>query len=260
MLLEEANGVIDAYSKWVGGNMRAVQQGDSVLIITPMINRDNDCMSVLIGESPDGGYALTDLGETVSGLEMSGFSLSSGKRPEKVERILRRYGVNKTDENEIFVRASRDEIPAKLNMMLQAMASVDDLYQLSKDSVRELFCEDVGKWMSDNEIRSVAGPSFAGRSGLMYQFDYAIPSSKNSPERLVKTVNYPSESTVKNVLFGWYDVEAMRKDSVGYAFLNSRSLNGKDISTSAIEACNNLGIKVVRWGIDEKEFIPELAA
>ena len=89
MLLEEANGMIEAYSTWVGKNMRAIQQGDSVLIVTPMLNRDNDCMSVLVGESPEGGYALTDLGETIGGLEMSGFSLSSGKRPEKVDRVLK---------------------------------------------------------------------------------------------------------------------------------------------------------------------------
>ncbi|MBR2682675.1 MAG: DUF1828 domain-containing protein [Atopobiaceae bacterium] len=260
MLLEQANGIIDEYSRWVRENMHAVQQGDSVLIVTPMLNRNNDCMSVLLGDSPDGGYALSDLGATVADLEMSGFSLSTGKRAEKLQAILRGYGVFHTEGNELYVKASADELAPRMHMLLQAMASVDDLFQLSKDSVRELFSEDVGEWMFEHDIRCVPGPSFPGRSGLMYKFDYAIARTKRQPERLIKTINTPTENNVKNVLFGWSDLEGSREGSVGYAFLNAT--NGRDgkVPQSVIDACYAYGLKVVQWGIDQDMFVDELAA
>ena len=127
MRCEEVEGLIGSHSKWFGSGMRLVQQGDAVLIVTPVLNRDNDCMSVLLGESPDGGYALTDLGETIGSLEMSGFDLSSGKMAEEVERVLRGLGVSKTDDGEIFVRASREDVPMRLDVLLRAMAAVDGL-------------------------------------------------------------------------------------------------------------------------------------
>lgn len=260
MLLEQANGIIDEYSRWVRENMHAVQQGDSVLIVTPMLNRNNDCMSVLLGDLPDGGYALTDLGATVADLEMSGLSLSTGRRAEKLQSILRGYGVFCTDGNEIYTRASEDEIAIKMHMLLQAMASVDDLFQLSKDSVRELFSEDVGEWMFEHDIRCVPGPSFPGRSGLMYKFDYAIGRTKRQPERLIKTVNTPTENNVRNALFGWSDVEGSRGGSVGYAFLNSANCKDGQVPQSVLSACDAYGIKVVQWGVDQDEFIGELAA
>lgn len=260
MLLEQANGVIDEYSRWVRENMRAVQQGDSVLIVTPMLNRNNDCMSVLLGESPDGGFAISDLGATVADLEMSGFSLSSGKRAEKLQEVLRGYGVSRTEGNEIYTRASADELAPRMHMLLQAMASVDDLFQLSKDSVRELFSEDVGEWMFAHDIRYVPGPSFPGKSGLMYKFDYAIGRTRRQPERLIKAINTPTENNVRNVLFGWSDLEGSREGSVGYAFLNAT--NGRDgkVPQSVIAACDAYGLRVVQWGIDQDDFIEELAA
>lgn len=260
MLLEEANGIIDEYSRWVRENMRAVQQGESVLIITPMLNRNNDCMSVLVGESPDGGYALTDLGATIADLELSGLSFTTGQRTEKLQHILNGYGVSKNEDGEIYVKATRSELAMRMHMLLQAMASVDDLFQLSKGSVRELFYEDVGEWLLDNEIRCVPGPSFPGKSGLMYKFDYAIGRTRRQPERLIKAINTPTENNVRNALFGWSDIESSRGGSVGYAFLNAS--NGKDgkVPESVLAACSAYGIKAVQWGVNQDEFVKELAA
>lgn len=260
MLVQEAHQIIDEYSLWVRENMVPVQQGEAVRIITPMLDRNNDCMSVLVGESPDGGYIVTDLGETVADLEMSGVSLSTPKRVETLDGFVRGYGVSRSESGELFVRCGRSEIAAKMNMLIQAMASVDDMFMLSQDSVRELFTQDVGDWLLDNDIRSVEGPSFPGKSGLMYKFDYVVARSKAKPERLIKTVNKPTENNVKNALFGWQDVEQSRKGSLGYVFLNAA--NGKDgmVPPAAIAACRAYGLTPIQWGVDHAKFIPELAA
>ena len=225
-----------------------------------MLNRNNDCMSVLIGDSPEGGYIITDLGDTIADLESSGIMLSSGKRTDKLSQILRGFGVEKNDAGEIFVRASINDLALKMNMLIQAMASVDDLFLLSQDTIRDLFNEEVGRWMVENDIRTVDGPSFSGKSGLMYKFDYAIGRSKTMPERLIKTVNTPTDANVRNALFGWSDVESERNDALGYVFLNAANGKGGEVPSSVINACRNYGMKAVCWGINHDSFLKELAA
>lgn len=260
MLLKQANTIIDSYSKWVAANMSAVQQGDSVKIITPMLNRNNDCMSIVVGDSPTGGYTLTDLGETISDLEFSGFSFNSEKKKEKLNSVIAGFGISKTDDGELYVKAGDSDLPAKMNMMMQAMASVDDLFQINSDNVRALFFEEVGEWLVSHKIRAIENPSFTGKSGLIHKFDYAIPGAKRGEQKLIKTVNTPAENNVKNALFGWEDIEQSRTDSTGYIFLNAS--NGKDghIDQAVLSACEIYRMKPIQWGINQDDFIEELAA
>lgn len=123
MKVEDAGAIIDSYADFIRSNMIATQQGDGVCITTPMLNRNNDCMNVYVGESDSGGLVFTDLGETIGDLELSGFSLT-GQRTEKLESILAGFGVERSD-GELLVRASQSEAAVRLNMLLQAMASVD---------------------------------------------------------------------------------------------------------------------------------------
>lgn len=259
MLLDEANRVLDEYASWIRDSMRAVEEDNSVRIIGPMLDRDNDNMSVLMARTEDGGYVLTDLGEIVGALEMDGCSVRKGSRHDRLLQVLNGYGVS-IEDDEIFVRCSRSELVPKMNMLFQAMASVDDLFFTSQDSVRNLFAEDVRNWMFDNGIRAVDGPSFPGKSGLMYKFDYAIPRSKNVPERLVKTVNVPKEQNIRNALFGWQDVEGARQDTEGYVILNAAQTKDGTVAENVLAACVSYGITPIQWGINQDEFVGRLAA
>ena len=260
MELEVATGVIDEYADWIKDNMKAVQQGDAVRIVGPMLDRHNDCMTLLMLDDPDGGYILTDLGETIGDLEFGGVNiLGSEKRSSQLASILNGFGVaNK--EKEIFVKSSRRELVLKMHMLFQAMASVDDLFLTSKENVRNLFSEDVRTWMLDNDIRAVESPFFTGKSGLPHKFEFAVAASRKSPERLIKTVNTPNLTNVSNALFGWSDIEEKRRGSKGYVFLNVTSLAAGDVSTDILTACKNYGIEPIRWGVDQDDFIPALAA
>lgn len=58
MNVEQARGFISAYAKFVEANMVPVQQGNGVCISTPMLNRNNDCMRVYLGDDPAGGMSF----------------------------------------------------------------------------------------------------------------------------------------------------------------------------------------------------------
>ncbi len=258
MQIEEASAIVDDYARKIKAGMPVIQQGDAVCIVTPMLNRNNDCMNVYIGDTPDGKLFITDLGETLGDLEFSGFSLTP-QRDEKIRSILAGYGIS-NEAGELIVRGTRDEIPFRLNMLMQAMASVDDMYLLSQSSVRNLFAEDVGNWLFENDISAVPGPSFTGRSGMSYQFDYAIGRNKHSNTRLIKTVNNPGKQGIQNALFGWEDVKSSRIDCDGYIFLNSLNTKDGKIPDESIVACNNYGLAPIVWGVNQDEYISALAA
>ena len=258
MRVEQAQEFIERYARFVESNMVATQQGTGVCISTPMLNRNNDCMNIYIGDDPNGGYVITDLGETIGDLELSGFAMTS-QREAKLSAILAGYPVESRD-GELCVRTSQDDLPLKMNMLLQAMASVDDMFLLSQDNVRNLFTEDVREWLLDRGISFVPGPSFTGRSGLPFKFDYAIGQNRNNPMRLIKTVNNPTKQGIQNALFGWEDVKASRSDCVGFVFLNSNNTKDGVIPAESIDACRNYDLTPVMWGIDEESFVPKLAA
>lgn len=149
MKIDDASIIIDEYAKYIRSNMIATQQGDAVCISTPMLNRNNDCMNVYVVDGETGGYVLSDMGETISDLELSGFKMTS-QRIEKMQSVLAGYGVRISD-GELCVSASSEALPFRMNMLLQAMASVDDMYMLSQGSVRNLFADDIGAWMLEHD-------------------------------------------------------------------------------------------------------------
>lgn len=260
MLIAEAHKVIDDYARWINQSIVAIQRGNAVEIVTPVLNHDNDHMSVLLGERDDNRYVVTDQGLVIGNLEFGGASVSTGQRNEKLERILSGYGFKRNADNELYVCATKDELPLRINMLLQAMASIDDMYLLAQDTVRNLFSEDVATWMLEHDVRFVDGPSFMGKSGLSYRFDFAIGRSKTAPERLLKVVNTPKRENVTNALFWWNDVEAVRKESKGYLFLNAHNARNGVIQEEVLNACRNYGVTPVSWGVNEEQYLPELVA
>lgn len=254
----DATAIVDGYASQLRRDMEIVRQGDGFCVVTPMLNRNNDFMNVYMSDSPSHGIVVSDLGETIGDLEISGFKMTS-QRMAKLDAIVAGYGVS-TKDGELYVSGSKEDIASRMNMLIQAMASVDDMYLLSSSSVRQLFAEDVGSWMLEHDISAVEGPSFTGRSGLPQKFDYAIGRSKRSPERLIKAVNNPTASGIRNVLFSWEDVKQSRRDSRGYVFLNAKNTKDGVVPDDSLQACINYQIVPIMWGVDEERFIEELAA
>ena len=67
----------DEYIKWLYDNTDEYKVSDNVYRITlPFLNRNNDCTEIFIKLDGD-KYLLTDDGETINELELSGFNLFS---------------------------------------------------------------------------------------------------------------------------------------------------------------------------------------
>lgn len=259
MNLDQAQDIIDGYASWWRNGVVASQAGNAIQLVCPMLNRNNDHMSFYIADDPSqpGGFLLTDMGATLGDLAFSGCDiLGSETRSRKLKQTLNSFGIQLGGE-ELYAQADEKTLFTQMNMLMQGMASVDDLFFTVKDNVRGFFAEDVAAWFDDQGIRYTENPLFSGKSGFKTKFDFAIPKTKSvAPERLVKTIGNPTESSVKNALFGWNDIQSVREESCLYIFLNDTA---SIVPTGIKQACAAYGTVAVPWS-EASDYAGELAA
>lgn len=133
MRAEIANEILDEYARWWREQFVVHQAGNGVEIVTPMLNRNNDSMSVFIGSRPDAsdGLVLSDLGQTLGDLGLEGCDvLGSAWRTDLLDATLGRFGLSR-DGGEIYVYTSRLKLFVSLDFMLQGMSAVDSLLSSS---------------------------------------------------------------------------------------------------------------------------------
>ncbi len=241
------NNFKNEYIEWLNRSIEQYQISDNIYRITfPYLNRNNDCTEIFIKIDGD-KYIITDDGETISELELSNFNLfSSQRRKDIFNQILLSHGVKKSESNELFIECSKDELPQKKHMLSQCMIKVSDLFYTAKNTVQSLFIEDVQVYLDEKDIRYTPDVSFPGISGLTTNYDFAIPKSKQAPERIIKVVNNIDQQLANSILFLWNDTSQARKDHLStlYVFLQD---NVKKIPSTVFTSMNNYNVIPVEW-------------
>lgn len=263
MNIDEASKIIDGYANWWRSQIKVTQSGDAVRLVCPMLDRHNDHMSLYIVEdtsNPD-TLLLTDLGSTLEDLSFSGCDvLQSKARSKKLEQTIMGFGIQRNG-GELLAHATKDDLFPKMNMLMQAMASVDDLFFTTRDSVRSLFLEDIADWLYRNDVRYTPNVKFSGLSGFESKFDFVIPQTPGkAPERLLKAVGNPTESSIKNALFGWTDISKFRANSASYILLNASADTTKPINDSLTQACTAYDVTPLIWNGPNDPMPASLAA
>lgn len=262
MDVASANKILDNYVKWWRDAIEVHQEGNAVRVICPMLDRHNDHFSIYMNNGPESGeFVLSDLGATILDLSASGCNVVTGSRQSKLDEVLNGFGIDRS-ENELYVVCSSDHLFSAINMLMQGMATVDDLFFTVRENVRNLFSEDVGYWFEQHGIRNLPNVFMRGQSGFETKFDFIIPKTPNAaPERFIKTVSTPSEQSVVNALFGWGDIKSARGDeSAFYLFLNQRNCADGAVDDKLLRACYSYDVRPVVWGRDEQGVLDELAA
>lgn len=247
----------NSYLNWLKEKITLNLRGDAIEITTPLLDRHNDHLQIYaVPQGKD--FKLTDDGYIISDLIMSGCDIhSSKKRREILQTVLNGFGVSKTDDDELFVLCGIDDFPQKKHMLLQAMITVNDMFMTSKPTVQSLFYEDVENLLEINNIRFTDNVSFIGKSGYLHKFDFVIPRSKKSPERIIQALNSPTKDRSQALLFAWSDTREIRKhESTLYAFLNDSTRNVSDELISALQRYN---VKPILWSQKDR-YIDELSA
>lgn len=213
----------DDYLAWLREQIRVEEiTGPSsgwAAITTPYLDRHNDFIEIYVKES-NGGYILSDDGNTMEDLEQSGCLINTDKRRAFFHQALTSYGIVEND-HVLTATSSKEQLPFKKHMFIQGILTIGDMFMMASPTVASLFAEDVEKWMENQGIRFVSRLKFTGRSGYDHVFDFAIPKSTQSPERLIRAFTRPSRDRAQAMAFSWIDTREVRaRDTEAYAILN----------------------------------------
>lgn len=257
-LLGEMQQRLDEYFAWVKDRttIKQIEGGkEYVEITTPHLDRHNDCLQIYVRRD-NGGYLLTDDSYVIDDLEMSGCKLDSPKRQELLSLTLNGFGVERRDRA-LVVHATQQNFARKKHDLVQAMLAVNDMFALAGPTITSLFIEDVSAWLEQNDVRYVPRVQLAGKSGYNHTFDFVIPKYRNTPERIIQTMNTPNKSAAEALAFKWIDTHQSRdQNSIAYAILNDQEQN---IPSGVRDALESYNIKTVAWS-DREVIVEELAA
>ena len=243
-MIEEIRELVDKYSAWVRDKSVLRDLGNAyVEITTPYLDRHNDYMQIYVRKE-DGGFLLTDDGETVEDLRASGCDLETHKRRSLLTATLQGFGVQKNDDA-LFVKANANNFALRKHNLVQAMLAVNDMFVLSVPMVSSLFHEDVSAWLDANDIRHTPLVKFTGKSGYDHTFDFVVPASRQAPERLLRAISRPTRDMAEALAFAWIDTRDVRPPaSRFYALLNDQE---RITSPSVTDALRSYEISPVLW-------------
>ena len=246
---KEINELIERYFRWLKDKTITRNIGNSwTEITTPYLDRQNDYLQIYAKKEKD-EIILTDDGYIINDLELSGCSLDSPRRKDILKTTLNGFGVQLSGNDSLIVKTNSNDFPEKKHELIQAMLAVNDLFYVASPQVQNLFLEDVTNWFDFNDIRYIPDVRFVGQTGFNYKFDFSIPKSKSSPERIVQTLSTTNRDNAMNLVFKWVDTKERRP--IGSTLIAVLNDSDKLISSSVNEAFKNYDIKLINWSQKE---------
>ena len=234
---------IQSYMAWLKKDLSAypMENGWSE-ITTPFLDIDNDCIQIYVRQNDDGTISLTDGGETLQGLNMSGCDVTTPTRSKIIDYTLMRFGIRRVG-TELTAVAQQDNFAQKKNDLIQAVLAIGDVVYTSFPTVRNLFFEDVERWLKSADIRYLPNVKIAGKSGVDHAFDFVIPHSKDAPDRYLNVCNNPRKADAANYAFQLYDISQVRGDSMkAYIIVNDEKKIGRDFES----ICKEYKIEILK--------------
>jgi hypothetical protein len=239
----EIDDLVSRYHSWLRDRtvLKKIRQWTE--ITTPFLDRHNDCIQIY-AKKDDRGFLLTDDANTLNDLEISGCSLDSAKRREMLQTTLNGFGVKLVDRA-LQVSATAESFAIRKHNLIQAVLAVNDMFYLATSTIKSLFLEDVTAWLDESGVRYIPHVKIPGLSSFDHVFDFAIPKSQTSPERLLKAVTNPNRDSAQNFAFAWLDIQPVRPaNGIAYAIIND---NDRQVPATVTEAFAAYGINSVLW-------------
>ncbi|MGF7431051.1 DUF1829 domain-containing protein [Thermoanaerobacterium thermosaccharolyticum] len=248
--------MVNDYLKWLKENISYEVINDYVEIVTPFLDRHNDSIQIYIKKIDNDNYLLTDGGEIISDLWLSGIDITK-HREKIIVDILRRYGAQLTDDNEITINACERDFPLKKHFLIQAILTIDDLFMTSRTNIVSLFTEEVELYLKKQEVSYVSNIALVGKSGFTHNFDFVIPATQRKNERFMKAINRPNKENTTSTIFSWNDVAITRnKDTKLLVILNDLEVK---VNNDIINAYKHYDILTIPWS-KKDDYKDELTA
>ena len=239
--------IINQYVEWIKNNsfVRNISNGEYCAITTPFMDRHNDHIDVYVGKNKDGSIHLTDDGNTIYDLSITGTIPNTPKRRQIIQTTINGFGVN-TDGESIYVDVSNSsDLPKKKHALIQAILAINDMYMMSQENAYSFFKEDVSAYLTSRNISFVPDIKIVGKTGYDHNIDFVIAKTSSTPEKLIKTINRATKDQILSIVFSFSDIAAIRNiKSEQYVLYNDEM---GAITQDAERALKEYGVKYIAW-------------
>ena len=228
---------LDGYLKFLKDHSIEEKIDENISKLTlPFLDSLNDCTEIYIIKQ-DNEFIVTDNGETLSNLAFNGVIIKEGTRKNIFTRIINSYGVLMQGDS-LYLSATYDNLFLKKHLLLQCICKVNDMFMLNRTNIQNIFDDEVRAFFDNNDVYYVPDHKVAGRSGLLANFDFAIPQ-KRRPLTFIKTLNRVSKDNVKSTIFDWNDTRDLCEAGTKLLVLyNDTENNPKENHLTAFKSYN----------------------
>ncbi|MGL5383718.1 MAG: DUF1828 domain-containing protein [Culicoidibacterales bacterium] len=189
------------YTNWLLENTLEDEVSPGIFKITlPFVeNCHNSLVVIYVIDQGDNKLLLTDDGDTVHELEMSGLNFTD-KRTEHLHSLISSHGVTLDEDNAISITTTRERFANAKHALLQTIMKVYDMYTMKKEYVQSFFNEDIKNVLVEQEIFFSENAIVIGSDSINYQYDFTIPT-KTGITYFIKTINSPTKEKVLAALY-----------------------------------------------------------
>lgn len=245
---EEVVDLVSEYHRWLADRTVLRQRGEIIEINTPFLDRHRDGIQIFAKKNGE-TIRLSDDGYTICDLEQSGLDLSTDRRKEILDTILRVNGVYKNGD-ELFVVATSESFSERKSDLLNAIMRVSDMYMMSTDKRQSTFQTEVRQWLGEKHIPGAADIRFMGVSGFSVMADFVITRDITRMPTVLQTVPKPDKQSMARILFS-------KNELVGQIAGICMMVNDRDVSSNMMgnirEFSKNNGISPLMWSSREKD-------
>lgn len=188
---------------------------EGVRVRTPLTYPDGGMVDVFV-LARDGGYKITDFGQTLGWLRMqsAGARRSPGQN-RMVEDVCETLGIE-LDHGQLILRAGPpNALGESVLRLAQAAVRVSDLWFTLRVRAAETAADEVSAWLLEKEIPFARKVKKQGRSGRNWTIDYQIRTAPRTS--LIFLLSTGSRGAARQItehaLAGCFDLQHLKKDS-----------------------------------------------
>lgn len=126
-------------------------------IITPFVDDINDQISIYVEHLNSGKLRLSDDGYTLSNLTFMGLDLTT-TRKGLVDKVLNQFNIKIIEEETLSIEGPEDNFPTMKFNLLSAILRINDLTFTKRDTVENLFFDEVITYLRRQWLRRNAYP------------------------------------------------------------------------------------------------------
>ncbi len=198
MTEKEKHQLQQNFLKWTKDHFLFSTSQDGVILTTPFLDLHNDCIEMLIGNDSY-TYRVTDGGQTLADLEMSGVNITD-QREQQLAEVFNRLGATCID-GEISATASLAGTSAAIHSVLQGILAAQGLTFSVRPRRRPQIADEIDDVLRKSTLPYNRQVPINGKSGLSQQIDFVVRDNGRFPHHLIQTIGNPDKGSMERQIF-----------------------------------------------------------